>query len=105
MMKDERATAQDSKTGSLKSLPTMKRDALLRIKTIIGHAQGIEKMIESDRYCIDLLKQISAVQAQLKVLGQQLTRGHMEVCMAGAIRQGRGEETIDELMEVLKYLD
>ncbi len=105
-MKHERATASPAaKEGSLHDLPAMKRDAQLRIKTIIGHAQGIEKMIESDRYCIDLLKQISAVQAQLKTLAQSLARGHMEVCMANAIQQGHGEETLDEFFEALKYLD
>jgi DNA-binding FrmR family transcriptional regulator len=91
--------------GSLASLPTVKRDALMRIKTIIGHSQGIEKMINSDRYCIELLKQISAVQAQLRGLGHVLTKSHLEICMSDAIREGRGEEMIEEFGEALKYLD
>jgi len=88
----------------LAELPELKEEALRRIKTIVGHAQRIEKMLEGDRYCIDLLKQVAAVQAQLGKLAQLLTRGHMEICLSEAIRQGRGEEKIAELVEVLKYL-
>jgi len=104
-MREVRTAKNTSRTGSLSELPVMRRDALLRIKTIIGHAQGIEKMIDDNRYCIDLLKQMAAVQAQLKTLAQSITRGHMEVCMAKAIMQGHGEETIEEFFEALKYLD
>lgn len=94
----------NGKKGSLRSLPHEKTEALNRIRTVIGHTKGIEKMIEDERYCIDILKQIAAVQSSLSKLANLLTKDHMRVCVAEAIREGKGENKIDELVEVLKYL-
>lgn len=90
--------------GSLHNLPQDKKEALNRVKTVVGHLKGIEKMIEEERYCIDILKQIAAVQSSLSKLANLLTRDHMRVCVSEAIKQGEGEEKIQELIEVLKYL-
>ncbi len=94
----------DETKGSLEHLPEEKREALNRIRTVIGHSRGIEKMIEEERYCIDILKQIAAVQSSLSKLANLLTKDHMRVCVTEAIREGEGEEKIEELAEVLKYL-
>ncbi len=94
----------NGKKGSLKSLPHEKKEALNRIRTVIGHVKGIEKMIEDERYCIDILKQIAAVQSSLSKLANLLTKDHMRVCVSEAIKEGKGEAKIDELVEVLKYL-
>ncbi|MBS3825824.1 metal-sensitive transcriptional regulator [Candidatus Bipolaricaulota bacterium] len=95
---------KDGEKGSLEHLPNEKREALNRIRTVIGHSRGIEKMIEEERYCIDILKQIAAVQSSLSKLANLLTKDHMRVCVAEAIKEGEGEDKIDELVEVLKYL-
>ena len=95
---------KDGKKGSLEHLPMEKQEALNRIKTVIGHSRGIEKMIEEERYCIDILKQIAAVQSSLSKLASLLTKDHMRVCVTEAVRDGEGEDKIDELVEVLKYL-
>lgn len=95
---------KDQTKGSLEKLPSEKKEALERIRTITGHAKGIEKMIKEERYCIDILKQIAAVQSSLSRLANLLTKDHMRVCVSEAIREGEGEGKIDELVEVLKYL-
>lgn len=94
----------DGEKGSLEQLPQEKDEALNRIRTVIGHSRGIEKMIEEERYCIDILKQIAAVQSSLSKLSTLLTKDHMRVCVSEAISEGKGEEKIQELVEVLKYL-
>jgi DNA-binding FrmR family transcriptional regulator len=90
--------------GSLTSEPELKKKLLNRVRTVIGHAQGIEKMIAEDRYCIDILKQIAAVQASLSKVAHGISESHMKHCVAAAVEHGQGEEKIEELMETLKYL-
>lgn len=92
------------KHGGLRHLPQMKRDLLRRVRTVRGHIEGIETMIEHEEYCVEILKQIAAVQASLSQIAQILTKGHMQTCLTEAIQSGQGAEKIDELMEVFKYL-
>ena len=100
----DEAPAHEPHTGSLGSLPERKSDALNRIRTAIGHAKAVERMVEEDRYCIDVLKQIAAVQAQLGKVAHLVTRSHMELCLRHAIEEGEGQAHIDELAEALRYL-
>lgn len=90
--------------GSLEQLPSEKEEAINQIRTVIGHSKGIEEMIEDRRYCVNILKQIAAVQSSLNKLSHILTKDHMRVCMKNAIKGDSGEEKIEELMEALKYL-
>ncbi|MFQ6116905.1 MAG: metal-sensitive transcriptional regulator [Candidatus Bipolaricaulia bacterium] len=92
------------KKGSLTVFPKVKQEVLRRMKTVIGHVQGIDKMIEEERYCVDILKQIAAVQAQLSQVSHLLTKSHLKACMTDAVHAGHGDEMVDELMEILKYL-
>ncbi len=73
-----------------------------RLKRIEGQVRGIQKMVEDDRYCVDILVQISAIQSALKNVGFAVTERHMNHCVSDAIKQGEGKETIEELMTVLK---
>ncbi|WP_088051907.1 metal-sensing transcriptional repressor [Virgibacillus dakarensis] len=73
-----------------------------RLKRIEGQVRGIQKMVEDDRYCVDILVQISAIQSALKNVGFAVTERHINHCVSDAIRQGEGKETIEELMSVLK---
>lgn len=90
--------------GSLAAHPHAKREAAQIMRTVVGHAQGIERMIEEERYCIDILKQIAAVQALLAKLADIISESHMKHCVRLAIEEGHGEEKVAELMETLKYL-
>ena len=58
-------------------------------------------MVEEDQYCLDILNQISAVRSALNRVGQILLESHIRGCVAGAIEQKRGDEAIDELMDVV----
>lgn len=73
-----------------------------RLKRIEGQVRGIQKMVEEDRYCVDILVQISAIQSALKQVGFSITERHINHCVSDAIKQGEGQETIAELMSVLK---
>lgn len=73
-----------------------------RLKRIEGQVRGIQKMIEEDRYCIDILVQISAIQAALRKASYSITERHMKHCVTHAIETGDGETAIDELLEVMK---
>lgn len=79
-----------------------KKKIINRLKRIEGQVRGIQKMVEEDRYCVDILIQISAVQSALKNVGFSITERHIHHCVADAIQAGEGKETIDELMAVLK---
>lgn len=79
-----------------------KRDALLkRVNRLEGQVRGIGRMIEEDRYCIDIVNQLSAIQAAARELSLQLLEGHMRHCVADAVRADNAEPKIDELVETL----
>lgn len=65
-------------------LQEVKKDATRRINRIAGQVGGIQKMIEDDRYCVDILNQIAAVRSALDQLGVQMLTGHLESCVLGA---------------------
>ncbi|WP_271398681.1 metal-sensing transcriptional repressor [Salinicoccus roseus] len=73
-----------------------------RLKRIEGQVRGIQKMVDEDRYCVDILVQISAIQSALKNVGYTVTERHMKHCVTDAITKGEGEDSIEELMAVLK---
>ncbi|WP_027409730.1 metal-sensing transcriptional repressor [Anoxybacteroides tepidamans] len=73
-----------------------------RLRRIEGQVRGVQKMVEDNRYCIDILVQISAIQAALNKVGLNLLERHVNHCFAKAIREGNGEESIRELMDVIK---
>jgi DNA-binding FrmR family transcriptional regulator len=77
-----------------------KTEALRRIKSIAGHVRGIEKMLQADEYCIDVIKQIQAVQAALNKVTTVLLEGHLHSCVTTAI-QG---EDVSERERVLKEI-
>lgn len=79
-----------------------KKKILNRLKRVEGQVRGIQAMVEEDRYCIDILVQLSAIQSALKNTGITITERHMKHCVTDAINSGDGEASIEELMAVLK---
>lgn len=73
-----------------------------RINRIEGQVRGIGKMIADDRYCIDVLTQVSAVQAALDAVALQLLEHHLHGCVQHAVRSGKGDHAIDEAMAVIR---
>lgn len=79
------------------------KDLLNRLKRIEGQVRGVEKMVENDAYCVDILTQVSAVTAALNSFNKVLLANHMRTCVAEDIREGK-DETIDELVTALQKL-
>ncbi|MEO8508100.1 MAG: metal-sensing transcriptional repressor [Betaproteobacteria bacterium] len=73
-----------------------------RINRIEGQVRGIGKMIAEDRYCIDILTQVSAVQSALDALALKLLEHHLHGCVAHAVKSGDGEHAIDEALAVIR---
>jgi DNA-binding FrmR family transcriptional regulator len=84
-------------------LPEYKKEASLRLKVAAGHLEGVRRMVEDDEYCVDLMKQLAAVQGTLQRVQQVILRNHLSSCVSAAIRDGMGDAIIDELMGALKY--
>jgi len=78
-----------------------KQDLQCRLRKIEGQIKGIAKMIDEDRYCVDILLQISAVRAALQKVGLSLFRSHTRGCVVTALREQDREDIIDELIEVI----
>ncbi len=74
-----------------------------RLNRIEGQIRGIRGMVEKDVYCIDILTQVAAVSAALSGFSKELLANHIKTCVMNDIKEGN-EETIDELLEVLKKL-
>jgi DNA-binding FrmR family transcriptional regulator len=84
--------------------PGIKDRNLKRLRRIEGQVRGLQKMVEEDRYCPDILTQISSVQEALRSVGRELMRNHLKHCATQAIRSGDGnaaEATYDELIEMI----
>jgi DNA-binding FrmR family transcriptional regulator len=84
--------------------PGTKDRNLKRLRRIEGQVRGLHKMVEEDRYCPDILMQISSVQEALRSVGRELMRNHLKHCATQAIRSGDGdaaEATYDELIEMI----
>ena len=81
------------------------KDQLLkRLRRIEGQVRGVEKMVEDDRYCIDILTQISAIEAALDKVALGLVDDHARHCVIGGAADGKPEELTDELMGAVARL-
>jgi DNA-binding FrmR family transcriptional regulator len=79
-----------------------KPQLLKRLNRVEGQVRGIARMVEEDRYCIDVLTQISAVRSALDAVALQLLRDHAHGCVRNAVRSGQGDDAIDELLMVVE---
>lgn len=77
-------------------------DLLRRLRRIEGQIQGVSRMIETNRYCVDILTQVGAIQAALDSVALRLLEDHTQGCVRGAIRSGKGEKEITELMTLFR---
>ena len=80
-------------------------DTLRRLKTVEGHLRGIIRMVEDDAYCIDVIRQIQAVEAALNKVSAQILEGHLNSCVITAIEgqdQSERERVLKEITEVFE---
>lgn len=82
-------------------VPETKKDAQLRLKRVAGQVAGIQRMVEEDKYCVDILTQIAAVRAALDKVGLVVLKSHLQNCVADAVKEGRTDEAVEELDQVL----
>lgn len=78
-----------------------KKNAVRRLQAIEGQARGLQKMIQENRGCVDILTQISSTQEALKKVGQIIMRNYLEICATDSIRSNNQDEIYDELMDVI----
>jgi DNA-binding FrmR family transcriptional regulator len=79
----------------------VKENALTRLKKIEGQIRGIMKMVDQEKYCIDIINQITAAEKALDGVAKNIMRRHIESCVTEAIIQGEGQTKIDELIETV----
>ncbi len=77
---------------------------LARLRRIEGQVRGLQRMVEEDRYCIDVLTQVSAIKSALDSVALVLLTGHVDHCVADAIRAGDGTEKVQELTQAVERL-
>ena len=81
------------------------KEALLaRLRRVEGQVRGIQRMVEADRYCIDVVTQVSAAKAALEGVALLLLHDHVEHCVADAVRTGEHEEKVRELTDAIGRL-
>ena len=77
-----------------------KKDVLKRLAFIEGHLQGIRRMVEEDKYCVDVLKQTYAVRRAIAKTEQLMLDGHLHSCVVEGVKDGRDDQVIGELLEL-----
>ncbi len=81
------------------------KNTLKRLKTIEGHIRGIQRMVEEDAYCIDVIRQINAVQAALHKVSAQILDAHLHSCVTTAIRgedPAERERVLEEIVSIFE---
>lgn len=99
-------TAEVSEAGGRKAVgvdPEAKSRNLKRLRRIEGQVRGLQKMVDEDRYCADVMIQISSVHEALRAVGRELMRNHLKHCATAAIQTGNehAEVMYDELIELM----
>ena len=76
-----------------------------RLRSVAGHVSGIERMVDQDAYCIDVIRQVQAVQAALNRINDLILESHLHTCVIDAVRDGdkkRREKVLDEIVGVFE---
>ncbi len=75
------------------------------LKTARGQIDGILRMVEEDRYCIDIANQLMATQAILRRTNQEILRAHLEHCVKTAVKSGDADEKIEEIVKLIDKMN
>jgi len=77
-----------------------KTEVIKRLNFIEGHLAGIRRMVEADKYCVDVLKQTYAVRRAIEKMEAIMLSGHLHTCVVTGIREGRDDQVLEELSEL-----
>ncbi|HEX6039325.1 metal-sensitive transcriptional regulator [Longimicrobium sp.] len=94
----------EHKTHAAAVEPEIKDAALARLKKIEGQIRGLQRMVEEERYCADVLTQIASVHEALRGVGKLMMRNHLQHCITGALRSGdplEAEKTYQEVLDLM----
>lgn len=83
---------------------TEEKDLMKRLNRIEGQVRGVKAMVEDERYCVDILNQVSAIQAALNSFSKVLLSNHIKTCVVDDIESGKGDEAVDELCKTIQKL-
>ncbi|MCZ6535989.1 MAG: metal-sensitive transcriptional regulator [Dehalococcoidia bacterium] len=81
-------------------MSAQKKETLKRLSYIEGHLAGVKRMLEEDKYCVDILKQTFAIRRAIEKVEAMLLEGHLETCVVEGVRNGREKEVLGELVEL-----
>ena len=84
----------------------VRTDSIHRLRSVAGHVNGIVRMLEDERYCIDVIKQIQAIQTALSRVSEGILDSHLRTCVTTAIQDddpGERERVLNEVVEVFRY--
>jgi DNA-binding FrmR family transcriptional regulator len=81
-----------------------KKDLQDRLRRIEGQIRGLQRMVDEDTYCIDILTQLNSATAALKAVGIGLLDGHVRHCVRESIERGEGDDKVEELMAAVVRL-
>ena len=79
-----------------------KRDLITRLRRIEGQARGIQRLVDEEAYCLDVLQQVEALTAAADQVALALLEDHIDGCLAHAIETGQGQPYVDEVMSVVR---
>jgi DNA-binding FrmR family transcriptional regulator len=77
-----------------------RRDVIARLRSVAGHLKAVERMVDEDKYCVDVLKQTMAVEKALDRIDALILEEHLATCVADSFRQGKSAQTVKELAEI-----
>ena len=95
--------ADESPTGHFRHSYTKdRRDLVTRLRRIEGQARGIQRLVEEEAYCLDVLQQVEALTAAADEVGLLLLEDHIDGCLSHAIESGQGRPYVEEVMTVVR---
>ena len=80
------------------------KEELVRLKKIEGQIRGVQKMVEEDRYCVDILQVLSSVQGAIEKVENQILRRHLEGCVSHAVRSGSSRARNEKFNEIVELI-
>ena len=99
----EKCSANEDNVKHKQRESAEKKALLTRLSRIEGQVRGVRAMVEDDRYCVDIVTQVSSIQAALNGFNKELLARHIKTCVSEDIKEGN-EQAVDELCELLKKL-
>ena len=80
--------------------PEVRKDVIARLRSVEGHLRAVARMVEDDKYCVDVMKQTMAVEKALERIDAVILEDHLATCVADSFRQGKSAQIVRELSDI-----